>query len=52
MKNDSEKTNDEEKPKKTVHEALIEDKGKNVIYLRLSSSTVSTLDLKVKFSEI
>lgn len=32
--------------KRTVHEAQIEDKGKNVIYLRLSANTVTGLGLK------
>lgn len=32
---------------RTVYEALIEDKGKNVVYLRLSSATVQSLNLKV-----
>jgi hypothetical protein len=30
-----------------VYEALIEDKGKNAIYLRLSAFTVQALNLKV-----
>lgn len=33
--------------KRVVYEALIEDKGKNVVYLRLSSATVQALNLKV-----
>lgn len=37
----------EEKPKRVVHEALIEDKGKNVIYLRISSASSAALELKV-----
>ncbi|XP_022187469.2 probable helicase with zinc finger domain [Nilaparvata lugens] len=37
---------DGKKPRKVVYEALIEDKGKNVVYLRLSAATVSSLDLK------
>lgn len=41
-------TTSEEKPKRIVYEAMIEDKGKNVIYLRLSAATVSMLDLKVR----
>lgn len=40
------KENGEERPKRAVHEALIEDKGKNVIYLRLSATTVQLLNLK------
>lgn len=43
----SEKKDTSEEDKRTVYEALIEDKGKNVIYLRLSSATVQALDLKV-----
>ncbi|XP_075224399.1 helicase with zinc finger isoform X2 [Lycorma delicatula] len=35
-----------ENKNKTVYEALIEDKGKSVIYLRLSATTVETLHLK------
>lgn len=34
--------------KRTVHEAQIEDKGKNVIYLRLSANTVTSLGLKAE----
>lgn len=33
-------------PARVVYEALIEDKGKNVIYLRLSANTVNTLNLE------
>lgn len=33
-----------------VYEAVIEDKGKNVVYLRLSSITVSDLKLKADTS--
>lgn len=47
LENQSEAEKNEDKPKRVVHEGLIEDKGKNVIYLRLSASTVSMLDLKV-----
>lgn len=36
--------------KRTVHEAQIEDKGKNVIYLRLSANTVTGLGLKADTS--
>ncbi|CAH1397953.1 unnamed protein product [Nezara viridula] len=32
--------------KRIVYEALIEDKGKNVVYLRLSAATVQALNLK------
>lgn len=32
--------------KRVVYEALIEDKGKNVVYLRLSAATVQALNLK------
>ncbi|KAG8254715.1 hypothetical protein J6590_005274 [Homalodisca vitripennis] len=42
----TDKTETEERPKRVVHEALIEDKGKSVIYLRLSAATVSMLELK------
>lgn len=42
----SSKENDESKEKRIVYEALIEDKGKNTIYLRLSANTVKTLKLK------
>lgn len=34
-----------ERPVRRVHEALIEDKGKNTIYLRLSAETVKDLNL-------
>jgi len=34
------------KPKLVVYEALIEDKGKNTIYLRLSAATVHALNMK------
>ncbi|RZF36020.1 hypothetical protein LSTR_LSTR005836 [Laodelphax striatellus] len=37
---------DAKKPRKVVYEALIEDKGKNVVYLRLSAATVTSLELK------
>lgn len=37
---------DADQPEDKVYEALIEDKGKNVIYLRLSAQTVSELNLK------
>ena len=36
---------DQHRPKPKVYEALIEDKGKNAMYLRLSSETVSDLKL-------
>lgn len=35
-----------DKSKSKVYEALIEDKGKNVVYLRLSARTVADLKLK------
>lgn len=34
------------KQKRVVYEALIEDKGKNMIYLRLSATTVHSLKMK------
>jgi hypothetical protein len=37
---------DANKPKLIVYEALIEDKGKNMIYLRLSAGTVRALNMK------
>lgn len=43
----TETVNGEERTTRTVYEALIEDKGKNVIYLRLSASMVQMLLLKV-----
>lgn len=36
----------DQKQKRTVYEALIEDKGKNMIYLRLPASCVKDLNLK------
>lgn len=44
---ETDKNNSDERPKRVVYEAMIEDKGKNVIYLRLSASTVTVLELKV-----
>jgi hypothetical protein len=37
---------DASKGKRVVYEALIEDKGKNMIYLRLSAATVHALNMK------
>lgn len=37
---------DMSKRKRVVYEALIEDKGKNMIYLRLSAAAVHSLNMK------
>jgi len=41
-----ETVDEESKLKRVVYEALIEDKGKNMIYLRLSAVTVHSLNMK------
>ncbi|XP_014248250.1 probable helicase with zinc finger domain isoform X2 [Cimex lectularius] len=45
QKGEKDKTEGEDQ-KRVVYESIIEDKGKNIVYLRLSASTVQALNLK------